>query len=498
MCATVTVRVNFSCECLNFCELCDCLGREPPNRSRLRRLFRLRMEERAASSPEVDDNLDDEQLLDSLGLSPPPAKASPNPRHRSVTATVEAPTAPESAAKVQDDVAPPSEASPEAETTIPSGEAETTIPSGACHEAVDANDDLAEGYDGREQTYAAFRQLLGLPPSVTGTPEPIPQPPIDPMAALQGAMIMDAKKRRDQAATHESPHTPPPAPVALRAQGGAHGADDDLDGVDAIELAPGGTRDVTKSPQHHLLQMDTWIPQAEDSDDEQGGAGTESGGQPQQAQPDPCAGQASTPPTKALGSCAPGLDASGARAAAAAFAADEDPVSEEEGDWTDSPPEAAEAGSPGSPSEASSDWVEVSPPGSSAPGSAPAASPATSPAADLRGEGGGGAPDAVSAALKPPEGCDPDPAGAASEPGATDSQPTGMPTPPPAIRAAVGLLPAAGGQPMHDDGVGEPVTVDGVVPFQLDEDFDYDNVPQTERFSVARARAEGEFYDRDR
>jgi len=51
---------------------------------------------------------------------------------------------------------------------------------------------------------------------------------------------------------------------------------------------------------------------------------------------------------------------------------------------------------------------------------------------------------------------------------------------------------------MHDDGVGEPVTVDGVVPFQLDEDFDYDNVPQTERFSVARARAEGEFYDRDR
>ena len=37
---------------------------------------------------------------------------------------------------------------------------------------------------------------------------------------------------------------------------------------------------------------------------------------------------------------------------------------------------------------------------------------------------------------------------------------------------------------------------DGVTPFALDPDFDYDNIQQTERFSVARALTDGEFYDR--
>ena len=36
-----------------------------------------------------------------------------------------------------------------------------------------------------------------------------------------------------------------------------------------------------------------------------------------------------------------------------------------------------------------------------------------------------------------------------------------------------------------------------VTPFALDPEFDYDSIPHTERFSVARALVEGEYYDRE-
>ena len=45
--------------------------------------------------------------------------------------------------------------------------------------------------------------------------------------------------------------------------------------------------------------------------------------------------------------------------------------------------------------------------------------------------------------------------------------------------------------------LGTGVSLEGVEAFSLDPSFDYDNVKCSERFSVDKARREGEFYDRE-
>jgi hypothetical protein len=66
--------------------------------------------------------------------------------------------------------------------------------------------------------------------------------------------------------------------------------------------------------------------------------------------------------------------------------------------------------------------------------------------------------------------------------------------------AARGSLANASGQPVmparHVEGEGRRAVGTGhVEPFSIDPDFDYDAVQLTVRFSVERARVEGEFYD---
>ena len=141
------------------------------------------------------------------------------------------------------------------------------------------------------QTYASFRSLLGLPPG--GQPEPIDLPEVDPMHVISGAMLMEAQRRREagvkpsdatETAVRGSggdggPATcgaAPPAKVAtaalrrgaLKEPSAAEEEGDGLgDGLDEIELAPGGSRDVTKSPQHHRLKMDNFVDGDDDDDD---------------------------------------------------------------------------------------------------------------------------------------------------------------------------------------------------------------------------------------
>jgi hypothetical protein len=86
--------------------------------------------------------------------------------------------------------------------------------------------------------YQNFRAMLGLPP---GDQEQIP---IDEL------------------------FTPPP-PTAAPAQPPAATSDDDEllgDGLDEHDLQAGGTRDVTKSPQHHKLQLDNYVGEEEEED----------------------------------------------------------------------------------------------------------------------------------------------------------------------------------------------------------------------------------------
>ena len=331
----------------------------------------------------------------------------------------------------------------------------------------------APAYEGREQTYDEFRQLLRLPPSIGGVPLTIPMPPIDGMMAVTGAMVMDAKRRRD-AAANEPPQLPLPAPPLPRPTPSStarvdDGSDDDLDGIDALELEPGGTRDITKSPQHHRLQLDSWIPDDDDSEDEShretDGAADASTAK---ASADSCttaaasaasgtftaADQAATAssraPARLVGKT---LDTRGAHAAATAFGAAEEDVSEEEGEWeggadADGDGQTARATSPGEPR----------------------------PAGGARG-------------LPPPR-----PAGDAPTPRDTEeitldaeTERASRAMPPPALPAS----PPASVTLVMPEGEEE------VTPFALDPEFDYDSIPHTERFSVARALVEGEYYDRE-
>ena len=371
---------------------------------------------------------------------------------------------------------------------------------------------IADQYDGREQTYDDFRRLLGLPPSVGGAPVAIPLPPIDGMAAASGAMIMDAKRRRDEAAQLQAvlpvPHSPTTQPARASVAKENDDDDDDLDGIEALEIAPGSTRDVTKSPQHHKLQLDSWIPNADEDEEDEGdgdeeeeeeevGKEEEDGGKAHvaahEAPPEGAAdagaaasaGEGADPSTgtaRMTGTARVllrSVDPRGSHAAAAAFAAADDAVSEEEGEWAlETTPMALET----TPMalETTPRALETTP-----------SATRVAPAEAAHGSSSVGALTAQASAPSSPESAE------SNEwlkvpPHPTGCDPRAEASAEAVARATRPVLPSFAVEPAED------ADEEAVMPFQLDPDFDYDApVPNTERFSVARALVEGEFYDRE-
>ena len=109
------------------------------------------------------------------------------------------------------------------------------------------------------QSYQAFRTMLGMPPGEQRVE------PMDETFAVPPVSI----------AAVSEPRSPP-----ARAAAGGGEVDDDAElfELDAMHLQPGGTRDVTKSPQHHKLHLDNWAPE-EDASGEDGGDEEEPHGQ---------------------------------------------------------------------------------------------------------------------------------------------------------------------------------------------------------------------------
>eukprot|EP00965_Chrysotila_dentata_P245992 6206897-Pleurochrysis_carterae.AAC.3 len=137
-------------------------------------------------------------------------------------------------------------------------------PSHALAMRADYVDDTTEG---GVQSYAAFRQMLGLVPSVGEVPLPIPLEAVMDHAGVPqmseaeqtGETAVDVSFPSSSTATSESRQDRPPA------------ADDDLDieFEEALELGPGSSRDVTRSPRHLRLQMDNFVgDEGDDSGDE--------------------------------------------------------------------------------------------------------------------------------------------------------------------------------------------------------------------------------------
>lgn len=277
--------------------------------------------------------------------------------------------------------------------------------------------------DGRETTYQDFCRMLGVP--ATGQPIPLNTPPLseeDRLYAVSGAMLMQEaslqKARTAAAAAAEARRAAAPTAAPRGAAADVDGDDrlDDLDelGLDEVTtLEPGGTRDITKSPQHHQLKMDNW---------------------------------------------------------AADEAEEEDDVEEEEGEWVDvgdestgaSPQAAApaaagaDAGTSGAPTPTPLVASPAKPPPASAPATPSAPPPATAAA-------GSGSP--------------PSPVEVVSPSGATNTETADE--------------PAAAAEEEEEE--------DTVAPFALDPEFDYDApVEKSEKFSLERALAEGEYYDCDR
>jgi len=485
------------------------------------------MEDVRHDDEKADEDNDDETLLEDLGLPPLPPRPTARPTPALVDNLSIASAAHEERASLVADAAPPSvpademapagEAASPAEGTAPIEPADwipnpnlnpNWMPASAASSILPAQagiHHIADQYDGREQTYDDFRRLLGLPPSVGGAPVAIPLPPIDGMAAASGAMIMDAKRRRDEAAQLQAvlpvPHSPTTQPARASVAKENDDDDDDLDGIEALEIAPGSTRDVTKSPQHHKLQLDSWIPNADEDEEDEGddveeeeeeeeeGKEEEGGGKAHvashEAPPEGAAdagaaaraGEGAAPSTgtaRMTGTArVPGtarvllrsVDPRGSHAAAAAFAAADDAVSEEEGEWAlEKTPRALET--------------------------TPSAT-RVAPAEAAHGSSSGGALTAQASAPSSPESAE------SNEwlkvpPHPTGCDPRAEATAEAVARATRPELPSFAVEPAED------ADEEAVMPFQLDPDFDYDApVPNSERFSVARALVEGEFYDRE-
>ena len=226
----------------------------------------------SSSADDDDERGLSESLLEHLGIPPAERRTSAQPTFfKSQPAEAMAPHAPNPPAQAPAAQAPAARA-PAARA--PASEAPATEP------ALDAVDDLPR-YSGRETTYDEFCELLKLP--ATGMPHILPVPSLaeaDRLHAVSGAMLM-REANRAKAAAAAAPHTPPKSSPVRTAAGAAavaaagaalEGIDveaEDLlgEGLDESTLAPGGTRDVTKSPQHHRLQMDNFLPEDDVSEE---------------------------------------------------------------------------------------------------------------------------------------------------------------------------------------------------------------------------------------
>jgi hypothetical protein len=411
------------------------------------------------------DEIDAEQLLNLMGLASAPA---PRPR-------TSAPSPASALSGPQGPAATVASSTGDKEPTAHSGESRVVQARAASPPAIPATAGATPGHGataGASQSYEEFRTSLNMPPSCSEEPMPTPLPAFDPMAAVCGAMIMDASRRRAaraQAAEDAAARaTQQQAQASTAASLARSEADcDELCGLESIELAPGATRDVTKSPQHHRLKLDNFVGSESESEEEEGVDGGRAAGALGGSAPPNIGGEVVSPTAPALAIAGaqptplarPPVDARAALAAAAAASEDDADVSEEEGEWVDEAdaPPASGMDSPTSPAtSAEFEWV----------GSSSASSTSQS-----------------------------------STPQATGSSPTSK-EPSPAAKPPVPPLP----QVAHmapTVGSSEGAFVEGereeeaVVAFALDPDYDYDRVAHTERFSVARARVEGEFYDCD-
>ena len=138
------------------------------------------------------------------------------------------------------------------------------------------------------------------------------------------------------------------------------------------------------------------------------------------------------------------------------------------------------------------EWAEADPSGDLLPGMVPAISEPPAPGA-MRSVALH-RPAAVRATALPE---DEDPEGLLAAIGAEwEDEDEGEGEGPPAERTSEPTTTGqAADEPPGELGTG--VSLEGVEAFSLDPSFDYDNVKCSERFSVDKARREGEFYDRE-
>ncbi|KAL3913633.1 MAG: hypothetical protein SGPRY_007913, partial [Prymnesium sp.] len=128
--------------------------------------------------------------------------------------------------------------------------------------------------------YAAFREMLRLPPAEEGPSllplQPLPSPPLNPLAVAKGAMCL-AVKREAEARREERLHWASTLGGDPPHSGGEEGEEgyDELETIDELELTVGTMRDMCKSPQYHKVQLDNFIPDEEEREGE--GEGEEEG-----------------------------------------------------------------------------------------------------------------------------------------------------------------------------------------------------------------------------
>ena len=203
---------------------------------------------------------EDEQLLTLMGLSP--AERRPKAAPKSAPPASSPPPPPKPTCEVVREA----KRSPGGSSSGGSGEDVAELINVDSPKVADSDKDAVEtiGVGSIEsepssshkdmQSYADFREMLRLTPS--DDPMPIALPDVeDKMAVVHGACLMMEVKRQQQ--QQQQQQAAPASPTVVRTHAGAE--EDDLEGLATTTLAPGATRDITKSPKHHRLHMDNFV-----------------------------------------------------------------------------------------------------------------------------------------------------------------------------------------------------------------------------------------------
>ena len=217
------------------------------------------------------DEVEDEVVLASLLPmgKPPPARTTPKMKQPS--SPIPAPDPPEQ----PEQPSQPEAALPEYAPVVP--EVAVGAPKG---EGANFQSDASPArsrLSNDSQTYEQFRESLGLPPVSGGPAMPIPLlggvPAEERMAAMYGGVLMkfatDPELRSSmQALCHPEEEDECQRDCGTaQANDASEGGELDEDGVVGITLDPGGSRDITKSPQHHKLKLDNFVGGDDDDDD---------------------------------------------------------------------------------------------------------------------------------------------------------------------------------------------------------------------------------------